>query len=106
MYPELLKKHHTDNIVTRFPPEPNGHLHIGHVKAAFVNFEFAKSHNGKCYLRLDDTNPTKEKQEYIDSIIEDIEWLGHKPCQVTFTSDYFDQLLSILHIIAVICLLL
>jgi len=79
-------------IITRFPPEPNGYLHIGHAKAMFINFSLAKKSGGYCYMRFDDTNPIKEKQEYIDSILEDIKWLGHEPFNVTYTSDYFDKL--------------
>lgn len=93
--PKLLEKHLEETggkIVTRFPPEPNGYLHMGHAKAMFINFTFAKSKNGICYMRFDDTNPTKEKQEYIDSILEDVKWLGHNPYKITYTSDYFDQL--------------
>lgn len=77
---------------TRFPPEPNGYLHIGHGKAMNFNFNVARSHGGECYLRFDDTNPTAEKQEYIDSILSSVEWLGNKPTKITYSSDYFDQL--------------
>ena len=93
--PKLLEEHLKQTggrIVTRFPPEPNGYLHLGHAKAMFINFTFSKSNNGVCYMRFDDTNPSKEKQEYIDSILEDVKWLGHEPYKVTYTSDYFDQL--------------
>jgi len=76
----------------RFPPEPNGWLHIGHAKAMSVNFGIAKANDGNCYLRFDDTNPEAEKQEYIDGILENVKWLGHEPFKVTYTSDYFDQL--------------
>lgn len=92
---ELLEEHLNKTggkIVTRFPPEPNGYLHIGHAKAMYINFTFAKSKDGMCYMRFDDTNPHKEKQEYINSILEDVTWLGHCPYKVTFTSDYFNQL--------------
>ena len=65
-------------IQTRFPPEPNGYLHIGHAKAICIDFETAEKCGGKCNLRLDDTNPTKEDVEYVDAIKEDIEWLGFK----------------------------
>jgi len=85
-------QHINSKIVTRFPPEPNGHLHLGHAKAIYINFNFAKINNGICYLRFDDTNPTKEKNEYINSIIEDVNWLNHTPHKITYTSDYFDQL--------------
>lgn len=77
-------------VQTRFPPEPNGYLHIGHVKAICINFGTSKKYNGKCNLRLDDTNPTKEDTEYVDAIKEDIEWLGFKWNDVYYASDYFD----------------
>ena len=84
-------KHKT--IVTRFPPEPNGYLHIGHVKAISINFGIARDFGGRCHLRFDDTNPTKEEQEYIDHIQEDIHWLGFDWGQhLYFASDYFEQL--------------
>ena len=77
---------------TRFPPEPNGYLHIGHSKAIFVNFGYAAHHGGKTYLRYDDTNPEAEEQEYFEKILEMIRWLGYEPWKVTYSSDYFDQL--------------
>ncbi|TFK71794.1 glutamine-tRNA ligase [Pluteus cervinus] len=80
------------NVWTRFPPEPNGFLHVGHSKAIFVNFGYAAHNNGKCYLRYDDTNPEKEEGRYFDSIFETIRWLGFEPWKVTYSSDYFDQL--------------
>ena len=67
-----------DHVQTRFPPEPNGYLHVGHAKAISIDFGMAKKYNGSCNLRLDDTNPTKEDVEYVDAIKEDIEWLGYK----------------------------
>jgi len=76
----------------RFPPEPNGHLHIGHAKSMKLNFGLAQSENGVCYLRYDDTNPNSEKDEYIKSILDDVTWLGWKPIKITHTSDYFQQL--------------
>jgi glutaminyl-tRNA synthetase len=76
-------------------PEPNGYLHIGHAKAMFVNFGQAKLEGGECLLRFDDTNPKAEKQEYIDAIQENLKWLGHEPCKVTYSSDYFDELLAL-----------
>jgi glutaminyl-tRNA synthetase len=80
-------------IVTRFPPEPNGYLHIGHVKAISINFGIARDFGGRCHLRFDDTNPTKEEQEYIDHIQEDIHWLGFDWGEhLYFASDYFEQL--------------
>jgi len=92
---DILQKHLKETggqIITRFPPEPNGYLHIGHAKAMYINFSFAKSQGGKCYLRFDDTNPSKEKDEYINSILEDVNWLGHECCKITYTSDYFEKL--------------
>ena len=82
-------------VITRFPPEPNGYLHLGHVKAMFINFEYARKNNGICYLRFDDTNPSKEKHEFIESIIEDVTWMGYNPYKITYTSDYFDQLYTL-----------
>jgi glutaminyl-tRNA synthetase len=80
-------------IVTRFPPEPNGYLHIGHAKSIALNFGIAHEFSGRCNLRFDDTNPTKEEQEYIDSIQADVSWLGYKwGGQPLFASDYFDRL--------------
>ncbi len=84
-------KHET--IVTRFPPEPNGYLHIGHAKAICIDFGIAREFGGRCHLRFDDTNPTKEEQEYIDAIQEDIHWLGFDWGEhLYFASDYFEQL--------------
>ncbi|KAL1895593.1 Glutaminyl-tRNA synthetase [Sporothrix stenoceras] len=80
------------DIVTRFPPEPNGYLHIGHAKAIAVNFGFAKFHGGKTVLRFDDTNPDKEEEQYFTAIRENIRWLGYKPHAVTYTSDNFGRL--------------
>ena len=77
---------------TRFPPEPNGYLHIGHAKAMHFDFGVAKKNGGETYLRFDDTNPAAEKQEYIDSILSSVKWLGHEPAKVTYSSDYFDRL--------------
>ena len=79
-------------VVTRFPPEPNGYLHIGHAKAMFVDFGMAERRGGKCYLRFDDTNPEAESKEYIDHIKEIVSWMGWTYCEVTHSSDYFDQL--------------
>ncbi|WP_305767490.1 glutamine--tRNA ligase/YqeY domain fusion protein [Candidatus Epulonipiscium viviparus] len=84
------KKH--DQIITRFPPEPNGYLHIGHAKSICLNFGIAKQFNGKVNLRFDDTNPTKEDEEYVNSIQEDIKWLGFKWDQLLFASNYFDTM--------------
>ncbi|TGZ84433.1 glutamyl-tRNA synthetase [Ascodesmis nigricans] len=79
-------------VVTRFPPEPSGYLHIGHAKAALLNQYFAEQYKGKLIIRFDDTNPTKEKQEFQDSILEDLKLLGIHGDQVTYTSDHFDHL--------------
>ncbi|MBQ9456587.1 MAG: glutamine--tRNA ligase, partial [Thermoguttaceae bacterium] len=79
-------------IQTRFPPEPNGYLHIGHAKSICLNFGIAQEYGGKCNLRFDDTNPSKEEDEYVESIQEDIEWLGFHWDKKLFASDYFDQL--------------
>lgn len=95
LYPETLKKHlewTKGKVFTRFPPEPNGFLHIGHSKAIMVNFGFAEFNNGNCYLRFDDTNPEAEEQKYFDSILNMIHWLGYEPWKITYSSDYFDQL--------------
>ena len=81
------------NVYTRFPPEPNGYLHIGHAKSICLNFGIAQDYNGLCNLRFDDTNPTKEDVEYVDSIKQDVQWLGFKwEGQPRYASDYFDQL--------------
>ncbi len=77
---------------TRFPPEPNGYLHVGHAKAIGLNFEVAAEFGGHCNLRFDDTNPLKEEQEFVDAQIADISWLGYEPASVLYTSDYFGQL--------------
>ena len=79
-------------VQTRFPPEPNGYLHIGHAKAICLDFGMAQKYNGICNLRFDDTNPTKEDVEYVDAIMEDIKWLGFDWANVYYASDYFDQL--------------
>ena len=79
-------------IKTRFPPEPNGYLHIGHAKSICLNFGVANDFNGKCNLRFDDTNPEKEDNEYVDAIIEDVKWLNFKWDQLLYSSDYFQQL--------------
>ena len=86
---DIKSAKHTE-IITRFPPEPNGFLHIGHARAIIINFELAKAFGGKTYLRFDDTNPSNENMEYVNSAIEDIKWLGYEPAAVFFASDYFD----------------
>ncbi|MCI5779287.1 MAG: glutamine--tRNA ligase/YqeY domain fusion protein [Lentisphaeria bacterium] len=83
---------HGGRVVTRFPPEPNGYLHIGHAKAICLDFGIAGEFGGKCNLRMDDTNPTKEDTEYVDSIIRDVRWLGFEPAAVLYASDYFDRM--------------
>ena len=80
-------------IVTRFPPEPNGHLHIGHAKSIHLNFGIAKEFEGKCFMRFDDTNPIKEDEEYVEGILKDVRWLGYDWSKsLTHASDYFEQL--------------
>ncbi|KAJ2256961.1 Glutaminyl-tRNA synthetase [Coemansia sp. RSA 455] len=96
--PELTKEHLAatkGSVITRFPPEPNGFLHIGHAKAINVNFGYAKTHGGICNLRYDDTNPEAEEQEYVDSILETIRWLGFEPHNIFYSSDYFHQLFDL-----------
>lgn len=94
---EDIKKGKNDALVhTRFPPEPNGYLHIGHAKSICLNFGLAQKYNGKCNLRFDDTNPVKEDIEYVDSIIEDVKWLGFDwEDRLFFASDYFDKMYSL-----------
>jgi len=79
-------------VYTRFPPEPNGFLHIGHAKAINVNFGYAQAHGGVTYLRYDDTNPEAEEEKYFTSILETVKWLGFKPWKITYSSDHFDKL--------------
>lgn len=98
MYPELMKEHLAatgGKVYTRFPPEPNGYLHIGHSKAIMVNFGYAKYNGGKCYLRYDDTNPEAEEEVYFRLIRDMIDWLGFEPWKVTYSSDYFDELYAL-----------
>jgi glutaminyl-tRNA synthetase len=93
--PELREVHLKatgGQVWTRFPPEPNGFLHIGHSKAIFVNFGYAAHHGGKCYLRYDDTNPEAEEAIYFEKILEMVRWLGYEPWKLTYSSDYFDKL--------------
>lgn len=103
-YNELIKNFITDiidkdldsgkykNIITRFPPEPNGYLHIGHAKSICLNFGIAMKYDGKCNLRFDDTNPEKESSEYVKSIIKDVEWLGFEFNKPLYASDYFEKM--------------
>ena len=79
-------------IQTRFPPEPNGYLHIGHAKAICMDFGVAEKYNGVCNLRFDDTNPSKENNEYVENILQDIQWLGFKWGNIYYASDYFEKL--------------
>ncbi|NLF08858.1 MAG: glutamine--tRNA ligase, partial [Pirellulaceae bacterium] len=84
---------HEGRVHTRFPPEPNGYLHIGHAKSICLNFGVARQYGGLCNLRFDDTNPSKEEEEYVESIIEDVRWLGFDwGDRLFYASDYFDQL--------------
>lgn len=89
---EDLKSGKADHIITRFPPEPNGYLHIGHAKSIILNFELADEFKGKTHLRFDDTNPTKEDTEYVESIKEDVLWLGYEWDELYFASDYFEEM--------------
>src|SRR4030095_8551885 len=79
-------------VATRFPPEPNGYLHIGHAKSIALNFGIAEEYGGECNLRYDDTKPAKEEKEYVKSIEEDVGWLGAKPANILWASDYFDTM--------------
>ena len=89
---DLAAGRHDGRLLTRFPPEPNGYLHIGHATAICLNFGLALKYGGKTNLRFDDTNPTTEETEYVESILHDVEWLGFKPAKVLYASDYFPQL--------------
>src|SRR5688572_25860908 len=89
---DLASGKHT-TVVTRFPPEPNGYLHIGHAKSICLNFGVAEDYGGRCHMRFDDTNPVKEDVEYVDSIMGDIKWLGFDwGDHLYFASDYFERL--------------
>ena len=87
-----LENNVVTTVHTRFPPEPNGFLHIGHAKSICLNFGLAKEYNGTCNLRFDDTNPLKETVEFVEAIKKDVEWLGFKWDELRHSSDYFDQL--------------
>src|SRR5580765_2026980 len=89
---DLAEGRNGRRVATRFPPEPNGYLHIGHAKAICLNFGVATDYGGTCNLRFDDTNPVKEDVEYVDSIMEDVRWLGFEWDSLHFASDYFEQL--------------
>ena len=89
-----------NRVHTRFPPEPNGYLHIGHAKSICLNFGVAEEYDGKCNLRFDDTNPLKENEEYVRSIIEDVKWLGFEwQDRMYFASDYFEQMYNYANIL-------
>ena len=96
-------------VVTRFPPEPNGYLHIGHAKAICVNFGLAQEYGGHCHLRFDDTNPERESEEFVQAIIEDVRWLGFQwHGDVRYASSYFSQLYTwatylVQHNLAYVC---
>ena len=95
---DIINEHNKNNkyggrVYTRFPPEPNGYLHIGHAKSVCLNFGIAAEYKGLCNLRFDDTNPTKEEVEYVESIIEDVRWLGFDfEDRLFYASDYFGQM--------------
>ena len=90
---DIASGKHGGRVHTRFPPEPNGYLHVGHAKSIMLNFGLAEEFGGKCNLRFDDTNPTKEETEYVDAIIEDVRWLGGDfGDRIFYASDYFQQL--------------
>ncbi len=89
---DIAEGKHGGRVHTRFPPEPNGYLHIGHAKSICLNFGLAQKYNGKCNLRFDDTNPVTEETEYVESILGDIRWLGFEPDAIFYASDYFAQL--------------
>src|SRR5690606_36609920 len=89
---DLRSEKHDGRVLTRFPPEPNGYLHIGHAKSICLNLQLAQKYNGKTSLRFDDTNPVTEDTEYVESIKNDIQWLGFQWAQELYTSDYFETL--------------
>ena len=98
---DLASNKHGGLVQTRFPPEPNGYLHIGHAKSICLNFSVAAQNNGSCNLRFDDTNPAKESQEFVDEIKNNIKWLGFDwSGKVRYSSNYFEHLynLSLIHI--------
>ena len=87
-----IKNGKHDSVYTRFPPEPNGYLHLGHAKSICLNFGMAEEMGGRCNLRFDDTNPEKENIEYVESIRDSVEWLGFEWSKLCYASDYYDQL--------------
>ena len=89
---KIIKKGNLEKIKLRFPPENSGYLHIGHAKSICLNFGLAKKYNRPCNLRFDDTNPSNESEEFTNSILDDIEWLGYRPSEILHTSDYFGAL--------------
>jgi len=90
---DVAQNKNDGKVVTRFPPEPNGYLHIGHAKSICLNFGLAKKYSGKCNLRFDDTNPSKEEDEFVESIMEDIKWLGFDwEDRLYYASDYYETL--------------
>ncbi|HNY39022.1 MAG TPA: glutamine--tRNA ligase/YqeY domain fusion protein [Bryobacteraceae bacterium] len=89
---DIASDKHGGRVQTRFPPEPNGYLHIGHAKSICLNFGLAEEFGGKCNLRFDDSNPCKEEVEYVESILADVRWMGFEPAGIYYASDYFDQL--------------
>ena len=95
-YKKVLKNAKDGEVVTRFPPEPSGYLHVGHVKAAMLNYHYSKIYNGKMILRFDDTNPMAEKEEFVENIKRDLNTLDIKPDRVTHTSDYFDKIIELM----------
>ena len=95
-YKKVLKNAVDGEVVTRFPPEPSGFLHVGHVKAAMLNYHYAKIYKGKMILRFDDTNPQAEKEEFVENIKRDLKTLDITPDQVTHTSDHFDKLIELM----------
>src|ERR1700720_1293264 len=92
---DLATGKHRGRVATRFPPEPNGYLHIGHAKSICLNFGVAEERGGTCNLRFDDTNPTTEDVEYVDAIQEDVKWLGFKWSALFYASDYFEKLFEV-----------
>src|ERR1044071_10045905 len=89
---DLKADKHGGRVCTRFPPEPNGYLHVGHAKAIYLDFGLAKEFGGQCNLRFDDTTPSKEETEYVDAIMADVQWLGFQWDSLRYASDYFQQL--------------